>query len=260
MRHRNKVKKLGMRYDHRKATLLNQVRSLIIHERIRTTETRAKVTKSLAERIINFGIKGDLASRRHVLKMIPDKEVVHILFNEIGPRYKEISGGYLRILKLGFRKGDGAPMVLLELTHRKKEKLEAGKKGKKAIKETPAPEIKTATEQTPLPEEKIGTAPEETLEPEKVEPITESPVEVAENTAIEPEPLQKEISPEPEEVASSVEEEGEGPQKAENPTPEKTAPEQEEASVSEEQVDDETSEPDETSDSDAIQDEDKIAE
>jgi large subunit ribosomal protein L17 len=88
---------------------------LFVNERINTTEAKAKAVRPLAEKLITFAKKGDVAARREVLKVIPDRDVVHKLFSDIGPRYSERAGGYTRILKLGPRQGDGAPMARIEL-------------------------------------------------------------------------------------------------------------------------------------------------
>jgi large subunit ribosomal protein L17 len=88
---------------------------LFVNERINTTEAKAKAVRPLAEKMITFAKKGDVAARREVLKAIPDRDVVHKLFSDIGPRYAERPGGYTRILKLGQRRGDGAPMARIEL-------------------------------------------------------------------------------------------------------------------------------------------------
>jgi large subunit ribosomal protein L17 len=88
---------------------------LFTHEKVNTTEAKAKAVRPVAEKLITFAKRGDVAARREVLKAIPDRDVVHKLFSEIGPRYAERSGGYTRILKLGPRKGDAAPMARLEL-------------------------------------------------------------------------------------------------------------------------------------------------
>jgi len=88
---------------------------LFVHERINTTEAKAKAVRPLAEKLITFAKRGDVAARREVLKVIPDRDVVHKLFSEIGPRFAERQGGYTRILKLGPRQGDAAPMALIEL-------------------------------------------------------------------------------------------------------------------------------------------------
>jgi large subunit ribosomal protein L17 len=88
---------------------------LFTHEKINTTEAKAKALRPVAEKMITFAKRGDVAARREVLKDIPDRDVVHKLFAEIAPRYAERSGGYTRILKLGPRQGDGAPMAVIEL-------------------------------------------------------------------------------------------------------------------------------------------------
>jgi large subunit ribosomal protein L17 len=88
---------------------------LFVHERLTTTEARAKFLRPYAEHLITFAKRGDVHARRQVLRDIPDRDVVHKLFSEIGPRYAERAGGYTRIMKLGQRKGDGAAMALIEL-------------------------------------------------------------------------------------------------------------------------------------------------
>ena len=88
---------------------------LFTHGRIRTTEAKAKALRPLAEHLITFAKRGDVHARREVLKTLPDRDIVHKLFSEIGPRYAERNGGYTRILKLGQRPGDGAPMAVIEL-------------------------------------------------------------------------------------------------------------------------------------------------
>jgi large subunit ribosomal protein L17 len=100
---------------HQKLLLGNLAAQLFQHERIRTTEAKAKALRPLAEHLITFAKRGDVHSRRQVLRTVPDRDVVHKLFSEIGPRYAERDGGYTRILKLGQRPGDGAPMALIEL-------------------------------------------------------------------------------------------------------------------------------------------------
>jgi large subunit ribosomal protein L17 len=95
--------------------LANLATSLFEHDRITTTEAKAKRLRPLAERLITFAKKGDLHARRRVLTVVRDKEVVHTLFTEIGPQYAERPGGYTRITKLGPRKGDNAPMAVIEL-------------------------------------------------------------------------------------------------------------------------------------------------
>ncbi len=107
--------RLGGGPAHQKLMLGGLAASLFTHERIRTTEAKAKALRPLAEHLITFAKKGDVHARREVLRRVTDRDVVHKLFAEIGPRYAERNGGYTRVLKLGQRKGDGAPMALIEL-------------------------------------------------------------------------------------------------------------------------------------------------
>jgi|SRR5947207_690903 len=100
---------------HQKLMLGNLAGQLFQHGRIRTTEAKAKALRPLAEHLITFAKRGDVHARRQVLKTVPDRDIVHKLFSEIGPRYSDRNGGYTRILKLGQRPGDGAPMALIEL-------------------------------------------------------------------------------------------------------------------------------------------------
>ena len=115
MRHRKRGRKLSRKTSHRLLMYRNLVTDLLRHERITTTEAKAKEARSFAERMITLGKRGDLHARRQALAFITDKEVVRKLFNELAKRYEEREGGYTRIVKLGTRKGDGAPMVRLEL-------------------------------------------------------------------------------------------------------------------------------------------------
>ena len=107
--------RLGSNPAHQKLMLSGLAASLFVHEKVRTTEAKAKALRPHAEKLITFAKRGDVAARREVLKVIPDRDVVHKLFSEIGPRYAERNGGYTRILKLGPRKGDAAPMAIIEL-------------------------------------------------------------------------------------------------------------------------------------------------
>ena len=107
--------RLGSGPAHQRLLLNTLAGQLFVHEAIKTTEAKAKAVRPLAEKMITFAKKGDVAARREVLKVIPDRDVVHKLFSDIGPRYAERPGGYTRILKLGQRQGDGAPMARIEL-------------------------------------------------------------------------------------------------------------------------------------------------
>ena len=115
MRHAKKGRALGTDASHTTAILRSLARALFINERIKTTEARAKEVRSLVEKIVTWGKRGDVAARRLAMAELGDKELVHKIFAEIAPRFAEREGGYTRILKLGPRKGDAAPMVILEL-------------------------------------------------------------------------------------------------------------------------------------------------
>ena len=108
-------RKLGLPTDQRKAMLRNLVTSLLKHGKIETTETRAKETKSIAEKMITLGKRGDLHARRQVLAYVQEELVVKNLFDNVAPKYADRNGGYARIMKKGPRRGDGAEVVILEL-------------------------------------------------------------------------------------------------------------------------------------------------
>jgi len=107
--------RMGGSPAHERLMLANLATALLEHGRIQTTESKAKRLRPYVEKLITFGKRGDLHARRQVLKVIRDKSVVHTLFDEIGPRYENRPGGYTRIIKTGPRKGDNAPMAIIEL-------------------------------------------------------------------------------------------------------------------------------------------------
>jgi len=115
MRHKVAGRKLSRPTKHRRALYRSQVSALLDHEKIVTTEAKAKEVRSLAEKMITLGKDGSLASRREALAFIPDKGVVDRLFKEIAPGYADRNGGYTRLVRLGPRAGDNAPMVQIEL-------------------------------------------------------------------------------------------------------------------------------------------------
>ena len=106
---------LGSNPKHQRLMLRNLARSLFEHERLKTTETKAKLLRPYAERLITKAKHGTIHDRRQVLSVIEDRDVVHKLFSDIGPRFSERNGGYTRVLKLGSRSGDGAEMAVIEL-------------------------------------------------------------------------------------------------------------------------------------------------
>ena len=118
MRHRHSGRQLNRNSSHRKAMFRNMTASLVKHELIKTTLPKAKELRGYAEPIITFAKEDSVANRRLAFNRLRDKEVVGKLFSEIGPRYQDRPGGYLRILKCGFRTGDKAPMAYVELVDR----------------------------------------------------------------------------------------------------------------------------------------------
>ena len=118
MRHRHGLRKLNRTSSHRLAMFRNMTNSLLRHEVIKTTLPKAKELRRVAEPIINLGKSPSLSNRRLAFSRLRDREMVSKLFDELGPRYAKRNGGYLRILKFGFRLGDNAPMALVELMDR----------------------------------------------------------------------------------------------------------------------------------------------
>lgn len=167
MRHNNAGRRLGRTTSHRIAMFRNMVTSFLNHEKITTTDAKAKELRSIAEKMITFGKKGDLHAMRLAASYIRDKQVVTKLFTTIAPRYKERNGGYTRIVKLGIRAGDNAPMSLIELVEeqveQKPEKKSAKKSAAAAAKpKTPrAPRAKKVAE-TQSPEEQTENVAEAT--------------------------------------------------------------------------------------------------
>ncbi len=133
MRHRKKRSKLGMMTAHRKAMLRNMVKNLLKHQRIHTTKAKAKETRRLAEKLITLSKSDTVASRRIAYSFLTNRDLVGKLFKETGPLFKNRNSGFTRIIPMGFRRGDGADMVILEFTEMKiVEKLpKAKEKGKK---------------------------------------------------------------------------------------------------------------------------------
>jgi len=118
MRHRVEGRTFGREADHRKAMMHNLVKDLVKHERITTTHATAKEARSLVERVITYGKKGALHHRRLAFKVLEDRTLVKKLFDEIAPRFEERNGGYTRIYQVAPRRGDNAPMAIIELVDR----------------------------------------------------------------------------------------------------------------------------------------------
>ncbi|WP_396904383.1 50S ribosomal protein L17 [Mycolicibacterium phlei] len=150
--------RLGGSSSHQKALLANLATSLFEHGRIKTTEPKARALRPYAEKLITHAKKGTLHNRREVMKKIRDKDVVHVLFAEIGPFFADRSGGYTRIIKVENRKGDNAPMAVIELVREKTVTDEANRARRAAASQAKAEEAKA--EEAPAEEAKA----EETAE------------------------------------------------------------------------------------------------
>ena len=146
MRHRIAGRKLGRTTSHRVAMLRNLVTSLFEHEKLKTTDAKAKELRPLAEKLIQLGKRGDLHARRLVSSVVRKAEVVRKLFDMISPRYQSRSGGYIRILKTGYRPGDGASVSIVELISEGKEAkvTKKQKAGRRRPKKKGAEEAKPA--------------------------------------------------------------------------------------------------------------------
>jgi large subunit ribosomal protein L17 len=118
MRHRKTGRKLSRTSAHRDAMFRNMVTSLLLHEQIRTTDAKAKELRSYADRLVTLGKRGTLHARRQALSFVRSRAVVKKLFEEIAPRFENRPGGYTRVIKLGIRSGDAAPLSIIELTDR----------------------------------------------------------------------------------------------------------------------------------------------
>ena len=118
MRHRKAGKKLGRTTAHRRAMFRNILTSLVLHERIVTTDVKAKQVKRLADKLVTLAKRGDLHARRRAVTKLFSKDAVAKLFDNLGPRFRSRSGGYTRVIKVGYRLGDGAPQSIVEWTER----------------------------------------------------------------------------------------------------------------------------------------------
>lgn len=191
MRHRKTGLKLNRTSSHRNAMFRNMVTSLLKHERIRTTDAKAKEVRRWADHLITLAKQGDLHARRQALAIVREKQVVHKLFQEAPDRYANLSGGYTRVVKLGTRAGDAAPVSLVELvtpetvskkSQKKPAKAKAAPKKAKeadsAAKKEKAPE---AAETAPAAEAPAVAEPEPAAEM----PAAEETVQAAQKTEIE---------------------------------------------------------------------------
>jgi large subunit ribosomal protein L17 len=174
MRHRKHTVKLSRTSSHRKAMFRNMVTSLLAQERIETTVAKAKEARRFADRMVTLAKRGTLHARRQALAYVMDEEVVAKLFSVLGPRYADRNGGYTRVIRTGFRQGDGADLAILELVDRlapspKREKKEtkaaAPKEAKKEKRGAKATAASKGSKQTAKPE--TSAEDPETIEPEE---------------------------------------------------------------------------------------------
>ena len=182
--------RLGGSSSHQKALLANLATSLFEHGRIKTTETKARALRPYAEKLITHAKKGALHNRREVLKKIRDKDVVHALFAEIGPFFADRNGGYTRIIKVEARKGDNAPMAVIELVREKTVTSEANRARRAAASKKAAPAKAAASdealaEETTASDEALAeeTTPQETVEEVKAEDAAIEEAQAAEAEA-----------------------------------------------------------------------------
>lgn len=197
MRHRKNNVGLNRTASHRKALLANLTTALVTHKKIVTTLPKARATRRYAEKLITFARRDDVASRRQVLKKLHSRDVVKVLFEEIGPKFKDRPGGYTRIIKMDNRNGDNADMAILELvgfatddvskkTKRKTsaQKSTAAKKAdtkKDAPKKDEAPAAEAAAEETAAPVEESAEVVEEVKAEEAAAEVKEEAVPAEEN-------------------------------------------------------------------------------
>ncbi len=188
MRHLKAHRKLNRTSSHRSLMLRNLVTSLFEHERVETTVMKAKEARRIAERMITLGKRGTLHARRQAASVLMKKSVLKKLFDEIAPKYAKREGGYTRILRVGYRKGDGAPLAFLELVEgevtkkkrtEKKAPPKTNTKGtQKKIQEKVSKKKGEAKEKTASNEKPVETSQKESKEPETME----SPVKEAEGS------------------------------------------------------------------------------
>ncbi|WP_445168944.1 50S ribosomal protein L17 [Mycolicibacterium sp. Dal123E01] len=183
--------RLGGSSSHQKAILANLATSLFEHGRIKTTEPKARALRPYAEKLITHAKKGTLHNRREVMKKIRDKDIVHALFAEIGPFFEDRAGGYTRIIKVEPRKGDNAPMAVIELVREKTvtseanraRKSSAAKAAPAAVEEAPAEEIAADENAADEPIEAVETEDAGIADAQTAEAAEEVAEEKAEESA-----------------------------------------------------------------------------
>jgi large subunit ribosomal protein L17 len=195
--------RLGGGPAHERMLLNNMARSLFINKSVTTTETKAKRLRPIAERLVTFAKRGDLHSRRRVMQSITDKNVVHELFVNIAPQVAERQGGYTRITKLGYRKGDNAPMAVIELVLDPVQAKKMNKKPKleNAVKSAPKAEVAKEAQEAVA---EVIEAAEVAVETAAPEAAVETPAEAPVAEAASEEVVEAPVAKEPDAEATSV--------------------------------------------------------
>jgi len=191
MRHRKAGLKLNRTASHRKAMFRNMVTSLLKHDRIRTTDTKAKELRSWADHVITLAKRGDLHARRQALAIVTEKEVVHKLFETAAERFGEVNGGYTRIVKLGRRAGDAAPLSMIELVTVEEKKKP---KKKKKVKSTSVRKTEAKPAAEKKADTKAGPAAKKKAAPKKGD-AKEAPEEVTAESADKQKAAPKKAAP-----------------------------------------------------------------
>lgn len=227
MRHRMKGRQFGRNSSHRKALFRSLVTSLIEHEKIETTEAKAKELRGIAERMITLGKRGDLHSKRMAMSYIRSRDAVAKLFDDVAARCANREGGYTRIIKTKVRYGDSAPMAVLELVDKPGE-VYKGPSKKKAAKAKPKPKAKAKKEEAKPTEEAAEAAEAAESAPEAVEEAPETTEPAPEEAAAEEAKVEEAPSEEaaPEEKAEAAAPAEEAKSEEEAPAEEKPASEE----------------------------------
>ncbi|MGI8425388.1 MAG: 50S ribosomal protein L17 [Actinomycetota bacterium] len=185
--------RLGASPSHQAMMLNGMASQLIVHERIRTTETKAKRLRPVAEKLITLGKDGSVHARRRALRMIEDREVIHKLFADVAPRFADRNGGYTRVLKLGTRQGDAAPMAIIELVEGAVEAApspdadQKRRRGLRRRKPAKIPEAEASAVETSEVEEAQAPAANTVVEPEVQDGAGEAVTTAAPEAAATPE-------------------------------------------------------------------------
>jgi large subunit ribosomal protein L17 len=178
-----KGRRLGGSAAHQRHLLANLATALFEHGKITTTEAKARRLRPYAERLITFAKRGDLSARREVLTVVTDKSVVHTLFTEIGPQFATREGGYTRITKIGPRKGDNAPLAVIELVQEDAEAKPRRRRGRRTQPARPAQAAAAETAEAAAP----AAEDTEVAEPADAEVTAEEDADVTDDTAAEDE-------------------------------------------------------------------------